>query len=316
MANNKVVPMRFCNGHNSILKCIGNVKEDEFYTSWSKFSDGKIRYCKKCVQGIYQYYLEETQSDKTALYYTLQKIDIPFIKEVFDIVYDKAIKQNKSLTINNYLTEFYKHNINKDIWSDFSCSDITINELNESKIKSVENKKEELSRLEKIWGMQENESDYDFLEETYNRYMENFDDELSPQQQDLLRDVCRDRLLLRKINSNEYNGEENLDKVQKRLSTLLSTLKLDNFGGNQKKTLSELSFIEKIMTIETMKPADLYKEPNKYRDFTHRGKYYRDLVLRPLLNTLCGSKDFSLNVDDFNKYNQYCDEMDKMYEQE
>ena len=82
--------VRLCKGHNSpLLECIGDVRESEFYESWSKFSDGKVPYCKNCIQKIYQYFLDETKSEKNATYFTLMKIDTPFIEEV----YEKAINK-------------------------------------------------------------------------------------------------------------------------------------------------------------------------------------------------------------------------------
>ena len=46
--------VRLCKGHNSpLLNCIGDVRESEFYESWSKFSDGKVPYCKNSTQEKY-----------------------------------------------------------------------------------------------------------------------------------------------------------------------------------------------------------------------------------------------------------------------
>ena len=46
------------------------------------------------------------------------------------------------------------------------------------------------------------------------------------------------------------------------------------------------------------KPCELYKEPRKYKDFNQIKKYYKDLVLRPLLNTLAGHRDFEIDIED------------------
>ena len=69
--------VRLCKGHNApLLNCSGDVMETEFYNSWSNFSDGKVPYCKKCLQKIFEYYKNETNSEKTAAYFTLMKIEI------------------------------------------------------------------------------------------------------------------------------------------------------------------------------------------------------------------------------------------------
>ena len=291
----KLEKVRLCKGHNSpLLNCLGDMRESEFYASWSKFTDGKVPYCKTCVNKIYEYYLQETGSDKTALYFTLMKLDIPFIEEIYN-----SIAEKKTVTISTYITTLQRRTTCQEIWSDFTATDVKLDE-NEVHIQTVDDKKRELDNLEKTWGKQDCVEDYDFLEDTFKRYTQGVDF-INPQQEDLYKDLCRDRLLLRKINDNRYNGEESLDKVQNRISKTMSILKLDQFEENKPKTISEQLMFTKIAQIEQTKPADLYKEPKKYRDFNKIKMYYKDLVLRPLLNTLVGSKDF--NIDDVGKYN-------------
>lgn len=300
MVSKKVENVRMCKGHNApLLNCIGQVKESDFYQSWSNFSDGKVPYCKKCTQKIFEYYLKETQTEKTALYFTLMKLDIPFIQEVFDITVNRP-NYNVDKLVSTYIIELQRKRSSKEIWCDFSSSDIESNEI-ESKVQTVAERKRELKELEHKWGLQDCVEDYDFLEETFNRYTEGVDF-INPQQVDLYKDLCRDRLLLRKINDNRYNGEETLDKVQNRISKTMSILKLDQFEENKPKTISEQLMFSKIAQIELTKPADIYKEPKKYKDFNKIKMYYKDLVLRPLLNTLVGSKDFNIDIDDIGKY--------------
>lgn len=302
MATNKITPMRECNGHRTTLDCIGTKKETDFFTSWSLFSDGKVRYCKTCCDRIYQYYLAETQSEKSALYYTLQKIDIPCIKEVFEKIYDNAIKTQKSISISAYMTEFLKHTNNKDIWTDFNTSDMTLSDIQSNKIQSVEQKREDKLILQKRWGIQDTPEDYVFLEDTFDRYTDGVEF-INSQQEDLYRDLCQNRLTLRKIQEGRINTEESIDKVSNRISSLMKTLKVDQFEGNKKKTLSEQLICEKIAMIEQTKPAELYKEPKKYKDFNKLDRYFKDIVLRPLLNTLVGHKDFDIDIEDVEKYN-------------
>ena len=293
----KLEKVRFCKGHNSpLLNCLGDIRESEFYTSWSKFTDGKVQYCKNCVSKIYEYYLKETGSDKTALYFTLMKLDIPFIEEVYN-----SIAEKKTVTISTYINTLQKRTTCQDIWSDFTATDVSLDK-DEVHMQTIDDKKRELDNLEKTWGKQDCVEDYDFLEETFKRYTQGVDF-INPQQEDLYKDLCRDRLLLRKINDNRYNGEESLDKVQNRISKTMSILKLDQFEENKPKTISEQLMFTKIAQIEQTKPADLYKEPKKYKDFNKIKMYYKDLVLRPLLNTLVGSKDFNIDIDDVGKYN-------------
>ena len=76
----KTEKVRLCKGHNSpLLNCLGDIRISEYYVSWSKFTDGYVPYCKNCVNKIYEYYLQETGSDKSALYFTLYVFYLLFI---------------------------------------------------------------------------------------------------------------------------------------------------------------------------------------------------------------------------------------------
>ena len=297
-----------CMGHNTpMLQCIGLKKDSEFFSSWSPFhSNGKVPYCKECCNKMFQYYLDETKSAKTALYYTLMKIDIPFIKSIYEIVNDRSLSGDKNgkrtpINVGTYVNELRRYSKNKEIWSDFSATDVDITEV-DAKIQTAEIKQKEMKQWEIDWGIQDEVCDYEFLNDTFNRYTKGVEF-VNPQQEDLYRDLCRDRLLLRKINDNRYNGDETIDKVQNRISKTMATLKVDQFESNKPKTASEQSFFAKIAQIEQTKPADLYKEPKKYKDFNKLRQYEEDMVLRPLLNTLCGHRDFDINIEDAERYN-------------
>ena len=291
--------VRLCKGHNApLLKCVGDVIETEFYNSWSNFSDGKVPYCKKCLQKIFEYYKNETNSEKTAAYFTLMKIDTPLIEEIFDSVVNKK----GSFNLSTYMTELQKRDSNKDIWQDFSGTDVELKDI--SKVKTIAERKKEINALEKKWGIQDCIEDYDFLEETFDRYTQDLEDEdYTPSRIDLIKDLCNYRLILRKINDNRYNGEISQEKCQGQISNLLKILKLDNFEEKKPLTLSEQLIFNKIAQIELTKPADIYKEPKKYKDFNKVKQYYEDICLRPLKNCLLGAKDFNIDIDNLDKYN-------------
>ena len=289
--------VRMCSGYNApLLNCLGEVKESDFYNTWSKFTNGKTLYCKKCIDKMYNYYFKETGSAKSALYFTLMKIDIPFLEDVYDSVVDK---KGENFNISFYINAINAKQSNKEIWTDFSVSD----ELKDTDrtIKSVAEKRQELNTLEKKWGIQDSEEDYEFLEETFKRYTNDVEF-INSQQEDLYKDLCRDRLLLRKINDNRYGGEETIDKVQNRISKTMSTLKLDQFESNKPKTLSEQSLFEKIRLCDENNVQDVYSEPSKYYDLNKIQYYNEKFSLRPLANMLVGNRDFSVNLEDIEQY--------------
>lgn len=289
----KTIPIKMCRGAgSSFLGCIGTVKETEFYDSFNKLEGNKVCYCMKCCDKIFKYYQDSGYDVKMSLYYTLQKIDVPFIQDV----YDKLVSKGK-VSVKNYLSEIQGRKDKIEIWNDFSSSDKII----ESTADEKEKQKERLEYLEDVWGIQDTEKDYEFLENTFERYTKGVEF-INQQQRDLYKDLCRDRLLLRKINDGRYNGEETIDKVQNRISKTMATLKVDQFESKKPKTLSEQLIFDKIAQIEMTKPADLYKEPTKYKDFNKVRQYYQDICLRPLKNTLAGLKDFDIDVENLQKY--------------
>ena len=277
--------VRLCKGHNApLLKCVGDVIETEFYNSWSNFSDGKVPYCKKCLQKIFEYYKNETNSEKTAAYFTLMKIDTPLIEEIFDSVVNKK----GSFNLSTYMVELQKRDSNKDIWQDFSGTDVELKDISE--VKTIAERKKEINALEKKWGIQDCVEDYDFLEETFNRYTNNIKF-VNPQQEDLYKDLCRDRLLLRKINDNRYGGEETIDKVQNRIGKTMSTLKLDLFEKQAEKSDIEKILEKQIWEIENTEPAEVV-DKNEYKDFLNIESDWGNHILRALRNLLAGQKDY------------------------
>jgi hypothetical protein len=151
------------------------------------------------------------------------------------------------------------------------------------------------------WGNQDCIEDYQFLDNCFEKYTKGIEFTNS-QQEDLYRDLCRDRLLLRKINDGRYNGDETIDKVQTRIGRLMSTLRVDEFENNKPKTISEQLLFQKIAQIEETEPADFYKDYEKYRDISKLRKYEQDMVYRPLKNDLLGARDFNVNLDDLDQY--------------
>lgn len=307
MAIKRGQEVTLCLGHNTpMLQCIGLKKDSEFFSSWSPFhSNGKVPYCKECCNKMFQYYLSETKSAKTALYYTLMKIDIPFIKSIYEIVNERSLSGDKNgkrtpINIGTYVNELRRYSKNKEIWADFSATDVDITEV-DAKIQSAEIKQKEMKQWETDWGIQDEVSDYEFLNDTFVRYTKGIEF-VNPQQEDLYRDLCRDRLLLRKINDNRYKGDETIDKVQNRISKTMATLKVDQFESNKPKTVSEQALFDKIRFVDENNVRDIYNDPTKDFDYDKIKEYNEKFSLRPLANMLVGQRDFNVSLEDLEQY--------------
>src|SRR5574344_2017931 len=272
---------------------------------------GYVKICKKHIAQVYLDYLKKGTM-QSAVYFTCALTDTPFIKEVWDRYIElrnEKIKSGKITptqlkTYNDFAK--YREQLKAmkkatDDWNDFSATNVDYKDIMGLKKPDIALEAEK-DLLVLNLGMQEQMSDYDFLEKTFERYTKGVEF-VNAQQEDLYRDLCRDRLSLRKLNDGNYNGEESQEVISKRVERTMSKVKVDEFESNKPKTISEQMLFAKIAQIEQTKPADLYKEPKKYKDFNKLRKYEKDMVLRPLLNTLAGHKDFNIDIDDIERYN-------------
>ena len=285
--------------------CIKDGREypsDRFYEhkNLEIFPKGYVPYCKDCCNDMLQYYLKKTGTIEASMWYVCALLDIPFIKRVFEKT--QELNRDTDKFIETYYNLLWGSKSMKkalDTWESFSDSDVGFEEIS-GVTKTDEGIKAQIEKLELDWGYQESEEDYKYLIYMYEKYTKGVNIE-NPQQDDLYRDLCLARLEKRKAEQGKIDTD--ITKIQGRILTLMNKLKLDEFESTKPKTVSEQLIFAKIAQIEQTKPADLYKEPDKYKDYSKLRKYMKDLVLRPALNTLVGNKDFNLNLDDVESYN-------------
>ena len=275
----------------SLLKCTGGKLITDFYPSFNMWGNGHSKYCKKCLDKIYDYYYKNSgENDKLSLYYTLLQENIPFITDI----YDKLKAKFGKVTVNRYCSEYSKMTAKQTLWSDFSASDFKLIDND-----SVTDPK--MREWEKKWGAQSIEG-YKFLDETYEKYIKDVE-KPTVAQKDLIKDLCNYRWILRQINDGIYSGDMTQKDTQSQISSLLSKLKMDNFEEKKSGTLSEQSMFAINQMIERVDVVDVYGKKKEYEDHNGRRKYYKDMCLRPLLNCLADHKDWDLNIDDVSQYN-------------
>ena len=304
-----------CNIEKNSCDFYETINPHDGYMLTSQGNVARMGYTRLCKDDIYKCYLEYLKKGtmQSAVYFTCALTDTPFIKEVWERYIDLRKEKIKSgkITPNQLKTynDFAKYREQlkamkkaTDDWIDFSATNVDYTEIMGLKKSDIALEAEK-DKLILNWGVQKQMSDYDFLEKTFERYTHGVEF-VNAQQEDLYRDLCRDRLSIRKINDGNYQGNETLEVIGKRVERIMSTLKVDEFESNKPKTISEQLMFSKIAQIEETKPADLYKEPNKYCDFNHYKEYDEKLIYRPLGNTLAGHRDFNISIDDIERYSQ------------
>lgn len=284
--------------------CIKDGREypsDRFYEhkNLEIFPKGYVPYCKDCCNDMLQYYLKKTGTIEASMWYVCALLDIPFIKRVFEKT--QELNRDTDKFVETYYNLLWGNRSMKkalDTWESFSDSDVGFEEISTT-VKDVEAIKIQKDALELKWGLQESEEDYQYLEYLYDRYTQRVIK--NPYQEDLYRDLCLARLEKRKIEQNKSSSD--ITKTQARILTLMNKLGIDDFEASKPKSLSEQLMFAKIAQIEMTKPCELYKEPTKYKDFNKVKKYYKDICLRALKNTLAGTRDFDIDMTNLSDYN-------------
>lgn len=282
--------MRHCIYHGNL------VVEDKFSTSKNPHHNGYLPYCKDCCNDIYNDMLKKMKTAEGAMWMTCAEMGVPFVKDVYDRFVSEYNNKNWKYTFGGYYTKITTQKLVKD-WTGFNDTDVDFNDI--AGLNHAEQiRRADHDRLVLEWGVQTS-ADYDFLIHEFEKNTQDIEFE-TPQHESLYRDLCLDRLELRKIR--EGTSGEDQDKVYKRMLVVLGKLKLDDFASNKPKTATEVSFFEKMKFIEENNVRDVFKNPKQFDDLSERRRYYKDNVLRVMGNSLVGHRDFDINLEDMKRY--------------
>ena len=269
----------------------------------------QTQYCTVCIKKYCDSMYDQFNDLEKAIYYTCALVDMPYIvrvvKKTIEHVESLATKNNKLVTdykIFDYYHKFLWGNktmIEKgETWVHFSDSDGFPRSMNSQVVKNEEDDKK-IREFIRTWGTQETLEDYEFLIQAYKRYTKDITIK-SPTQNDLYRDLCLARLEKRKIEEKREVGD--ISKTQTRILTLMSKLGLDDFDIDKGKTVSDNLLPELINQVESKTVAEVYGNPELYRD-CNGVKYYNELfALRPFGNSLLGQRDFDVDLEDMKNY--------------
>lgn len=301
--------------------CIGCKREyavDRFMSysvSSDNFTNGYLPFCETCCEDLLKYNIKQVGTLQGAFYYTCAKLDIPFCKKPYEAMLKmkdsyqaRSTKSGgvaKADTEYNLFHWYYdflwgKSSMQKptDLWMNFSSSDTKIDDV--VGIKAMEELEMQMDEYKLNWNEQDTIQDYQFLSYCFEKYTKGITIE-TPVQEDLYRDLCLARLDKRKIQ--EGRSSEDITKVQARILNLMKVLKLDDFESNKAKSLSEQFLSNRILMMNENDVEDIYKEQDtKYKDYNKLQMYMKDMVLRPLGNMLAGNRDFSINIEDIERY--------------
>jgi hypothetical protein len=277
---------------------------DKFYVSNANMlGNGHLNYCQDCCEDILKYFLKKKGTMESAVYFTCAKLDVPFIRRVYDstiekknIYQSKTDKDDTEYSIFKYYIDFLWgiHSLQKkgEIWDDFSDSDVSLDEFNSLK-KSEEALKADYEKFELDWGKQTIE-DYQFLEHRYDVYTEG--KPLVPAQETLYRQLCILELRQRKKNAkgdsikDDQLGESTKEE-QTMILQLMDKLNISKFDNNKDKTDVDRLIERQIWEHENTDPCETV-DIEKYKDICDIGKKWGKQILRAVKNIVSSSQEF------------------------
>lgn len=287
------------------ISCMRDYPLNRFYKSKANNLGnlGIIPYCSDCCEEIFKYYLKEKESVESALFYTCAKLDMPFIREVYEkvLTYKDEVSEDKDIDKINVFKCYYNFlwgtkSIQKesDLWSEFADSNVSLDEVQTAK-KSEEVFKQDYEKFTLVWGEQSVE-DFQFLEYRYDVYTNG--KALTPAEETLYRNLCLLELRKRKKESNKDGdglGESTKEEVEQIIKTM-DKLKISNFDDNKDKSDTERLIERQIWEHENEDPCEIV-DLETYKDLCGIEKTWKQL-LRAVKNLVAGTKEYpDINSD-------------------
>ena len=309
-----------CDGKNvEFLQCNISKPVSAFYDSWSPYNITNIKklnkktnkqeflcktkYCKSCLDKIYQHYRTEKMTAEESLFHTCALANLPFIAEKVEATFAFVTNEAKrGAIVKNIFGTYYsilaRETSKHSEWEDFSCTNIDYKDI-ATHIEKRDIQKKDMEQLELDWGKQSDIENYSLLDYWFEELVEGRT--VTKAEELLYRDLCLARLSKRKIE--QYNPEakgenEDVSKVQTQINNLMKLLKIDNFQEKKQESLVERMLESRIAIVEKEKPAFHYQDLKKNEDFLGRGKYFYDHIYRPFKNVLKGSKVYNIVPDE------------------
>ena len=147
--------------------------------------------------------------------------------------------------------------------------------------------------LQKRWGKNFSEEDYEFLEEEYSAWSEDRKTLTAPDRT-LLEEICHLKLQIKRTRNPDNPADDLVKQLQGLVKSANEQLKVNK--NQEEDGVDTLSGIIKI--IETEDPADYYKNKSLYADFDYDLKEYHDKhVTRPIINFATGQRDFDFEMN-------------------
>lgn len=276
--------------------CCGKIKQrNSFYQSLVRFGE-VYPLCKECCAKKYKYAYEKTKNRGASLWYVLQQLDIPMLKDTYDLserecgVIESASKVKSNIIDIYYKNYGYLDNKPESILdSELSLINfISVNhKQKENREEIIETLDEKRKRWDNVWGAFSNK-DCEALDNFYKRYTGALL-EVDVAQELRYRDLCKAELRKRKIDEGQDKNTKDSREVTDEILKLMKLLKIDDFKDNKQSEIEK--FVERMAwKIENEEPAEC-EDLQKYKDISGFEKTWND-ILRCVKNLVAGTRQY------------------------
>lgn len=278
--------------------CCGNTNQKEFYSSINeshKATGGKLPWCKKCVSEQYDKFLKRYGSGKLAIYFLCKKYDIYFSLSAYKGAENQAVKVGWTI-VQSYFKLINSFRDKNGYGTCFEESldfldNLNINNSDDQYIQDIDVDED----LQIFWGKGFSTDDLIFLESELSSWKQTHKCD-NQAEVTLLKEICIKILSIR----NKRATNENTSNDLKELQDLMKTASVDPAKANAASAGKQLDcFGSWIKDIEQFKPAEWYKQQEKYKDMDGFEKYINNYIKRPVENFLTGVRNFFVddNID-------------------
>lgn len=173
--------------------------------------------------------------------------------------------------------------------------------LSESEVENMEETDaKKLQRNLKKWGVGYSEAEYDMLNEHYKLYKDSIDEE-NATQVTLLNDLCEQYVL--KARARQDKDMDRYEKVSKLYQQTLGNANLKPKNTNDQSINNpDECWGNFTKIVETMSPAEYFKDKSIFKDYDEQDAYYRRFIERPTNNLIDGTtimdEEYSVKATD------------------
>ena len=289
-------------------KCMKILPVSSFYQSVDGGmvdSNNLLSVCKDCCQILYDDEFHKTGSMEKSIHKLCQRLNIKFSQEAIESTKIHLETQtgngvNSSSPFSTYKSKLIsgKRSMNKALPESMEYEDVAVIYI--EKPVSDPNEIPVPSELKRIWGDNYKFKEIQYLESQYAEFKKTHKVD-SQAGITLLREVCHKLMDIKR--AREADPPESTEKDVKQLQELLKNLAISPYvvsanAGDDKASRRIGTAIE---DIERYEPIEwLKKDGKKYsmlRDVDNIEEYYQNYFVRPLKNSITGSRDFNLISD-------------------